>query len=101
MFSTFMRQPSRINANDHEMIPPARPEPGKGDPESSVERRQLRSGVFLDIHSKLLLKSQVDDRLLSMTSEEGEDAMEGQRYESDQGAHGERDRAGFLGQELV
>jgi hypothetical protein len=57
--------------------------------------------AFLGIHGKLRLKSQVDDHWLSMTSEEGEDAMEGQRYETGQIAHGERDRAGFLGQERV
>ena len=90
-----------LRANDHEMILPARPQARNGDPESSVQWRKLWPWAFLGIRSKLLLQSQVDDRLLSMTSGEGKDAVEEQRCETDQGAHGERDAARFLGRERV
>jgi hypothetical protein len=66
-------------SNDYEVILPARPELGEGDPEGSVQRRESGSGAFLGIHRELLLKSHVDDRLLSVTSEEGEDAVKKQR----------------------
>ena len=49
----------------------------------------------MGIYRELLLKSQVDERLLSMTSEEGEQAVEKSNRETEQHPHGEailRDR---------
>jgi hypothetical protein len=59
-----------------------------------VSRVNLLCELFIRVFT-------LDDRLLSMISEEGEDAMEEQRCETDQGAHGERDAARFLGRERV
>jgi hypothetical protein len=44
---------------------------------------------------------QFEHRLLSMTSEEDDDAMEEQHCETDQGAYGERDPAQYFGLERV
>ncbi|MBW2289525.1 MAG: hypothetical protein JRG90_17095 [Deltaproteobacteria bacterium] len=83
-------------SNDHEMILSVWPESRERNPESTIQRRQFQFGAFLGIRSKLLLQSQIDDRLFSMISKEGDDAMEEERCETDQGAHGERDLARFL-----
>jgi len=53
------------------------------------------------IRRELLLQSQVEDRLFSMTSEEGEDGVKEQRRETDQSAHEERDPAQFYRLERV
>ena len=66
-------------SNDYEVILPPRPEPRESDPESSIEWGESGSRAIMGVHRELLLKSHVDDRLLSMTSEEGEDAVKKQR----------------------
>ena len=64
-------------------------------------RTNIENAQGQSIRSKLLPQRRLDDRLLSMTSEEGEDAMEEQRRESDQSAHGDRDPAQYLVRERV
>ena len=82
-----------FGTNDHEMILSAWPEPGERDPEGAIHGSQPRPRAFQGIRSKLLSQRQLYDRLLSMTSEEGEGAVEEQRRETDQSAHGDRDPA--------
>jgi len=55
----------------------------------------------MGIDRELLSQHRLDNRLLAMASEEGEDAVEEQRREADQIAHGERDSAQFLWLERV
>jgi hypothetical protein len=62
-------------SNDYEVMLPPRPEPRESDPESG----ESGSRAIMGVHRELLLKSHVDDRLLSVTSEEGEDAVKKQR----------------------
>ena len=47
------------------------------------------------VHGELLAQSKLDDRLLRVTSKEGEDRVKQGDYERE-GLHGERDPARFL-----
>ena len=64
-------------------------------------RTNIENAQGQSIRSKLLPQRRLDDRLLSMTSEEGGDAVKEQRCETGQGVHGERDPAQYLGLERV
>ena len=61
---------------DNEQVSPLPPQPGKGDPERSIERAQSRSRPFLGIDRELLPECQLDDGLFLTTPEEGAQAVE-------------------------
>ncbi len=87
----------RLWSNDDKVISPLRPQPGKGDPERSIERAQSRSRPFLGIDRELLPEGQLDDGLFLTTPEEGAQAVEKSDGELDQRSHGSRmvpDRVG-------
>ena len=74
-----------------------RPQPGKGDPERSIERAQSRSRPFLGIDRELLPEGQLDDGLFFTTPEKGAQSVEKSDRELDQRPHGSRmvhDRVG-------
>ena len=87
--------------NDYEMILPPRPEAGEHDPESTIEGRESGPPLLMGIDRELLPQGKLHDGLLLVASEEGEGAVTEQRCETDQSAHGDRDRAGLLGPERV
>ena len=67
---------NRLWSNDDKVVSPLRPQPGKGDPERSIERAQPRSRPFLGLNCELLPEGQLDDGLFLTTSEEGAQAVE-------------------------
>ncbi len=79
-----------LRPNDYEMILPARPQARKRNPERTIQRAQSRSRSTMRVHRKLLTQRKLDDCLILVAPEEGDDAVKKHRYELDQGAHGER-----------
>ena len=61
----------RVGFDNNEDSLPSRPESEEGDPENSVEWRDLGFCFLLAVRGELLAKRQFDDRLLIATSEEG------------------------------
>ncbi len=87
----------RLWSNNDKVISPLRPQPGKGDPERSIEGAQSRSRPFLGIDRELLPEGQLDDGLFLPAPEEGAQAMEKSDREVDQRPHESRmvhDRVG-------
>jgi hypothetical protein len=81
-----------LRANNDKVVLPAWPKARERDPESSVERRELRPGAFLGIHRELLSQRKFDDRLFLATPEEGEETSKQGDRENGQGPPS---RAGF------
>jgi hypothetical protein len=72
---------------------------GESDPEHTIEWGESGLPSLMGIDRELLSQHRLDNRLLAMASEEGEDTVEEQRRETDQRAHEERDPARDLGHE--
>ena len=64
-----------LGPGDDKVVLPSWPEPRERNQEPTIQWQQLRPVAFLGIDRELLLQCQVDDRLLSTTSEEGEDVV--------------------------
>jgi hypothetical protein len=62
--------------NDEESASPSRPEARQGDPEGAIDGREARSWVPIDVDRELLAERELDDRLVALAPEEGEDATQ-------------------------
>jgi hypothetical protein len=90
-----------LGSNDYEMILPTRPQARERNPERTIQRAQSRPRSTLRVHRKLLAQRKIDDCLILAAPEEGDNKVKKQRYETDQGAHGEREPARYFGPERV
>jgi hypothetical protein len=75
----------RLWLNDEEGAPPSRPEPGKGDPEGTIQRRETRSRMSMREDRELLAQRELDDRLVLAAPEQSEDAPKNRDRESHYG----------------
>ena len=78
-----------LGVNDDKVVLPSRPESGERYPERTIERGNPRPRPILGIDRELLPQRQMDGRLLSVISKEGEDGVKGERCETNQGAQRE------------
>ena len=60
---------------------PSRPELAEGDPEDAIEWRDPGFRLLLVVCGELLAKSQFDDRLLIVASEEGRSTTDNEHQE--------------------
>ena len=74
----------RFRPNQNESASPTGPEPREGDPEASIQWREPRPRMPMDVDRKLLAKRELDDGLILSTPEEGNRAAHDRRGESEQ-----------------
>jgi hypothetical protein len=70
--------------NQNESASPMRPEASEGDPESSIEWREARPRMPVDVDGELLAEGQLHDGLVLAAPEEGEGAAQHAGDEGDQ-----------------
>ena len=75
-----------LRLDEHEGIIPPRPEQVERNPESSIGRCEARARLLLGVYRELLLQGELDDGLLSSSSDQGRQCSEENGYVRHDGA---------------